>query len=299
MTIPLRVQLFETLRGKLQLPGHARTLPPDFPLVSKPAIPSRGQYNYLEQGQVSEIELYEILADYLNKPSFREYYVGAHWRNLDDGSGEYMAGKEVKALWALVTKVPEGISYVLIEYLPEQAGLSSGIPQETLEQFTPRQLETLLYRKDIVLKELRQKIFKQPADHLDRIRSAAISSNFDLSYDDFSEILSKPDKERVDTLRDLAIMAGDLRLVFYEAIRDILADVDISVSGAWRDARMAEIAFERKNKDLTGWQRTKQLRELRLYHLAKQAVPWRVAKDGYPPRNELEFLANLSVEGNT
>lgn len=45
MPIPLIVQLLKTLRGKLQLHCHARTLPHGFPLVSKTAIPSRGQYS--------------------------------------------------------------------------------------------------------------------------------------------------------------------------------------------------------------------------------------------------------------
>jgi len=255
--------------------------------------------NYLEQGQVSEIELYEILADYLNKPSFREHYGEDRWRSRYDGFGEYMAGKDVEALWALVVKVPEGISHVLIEHLPEQAGLSSGIPQNILEQLMPGQLETLLYRRDIVLEEYRRKIFKQPAERLDRLRSAAISCNFDLSYDDFSEILRKPDREKIDTLRDLAVMAGDLSLVFYEAIHDILSNVDDSLSGAWEDAGMAEMAFERKAKSLTGWQRKKQLRELRLYRLTKQAVPWKTTEEGYPPTDKLEFLAELPVKGDT
>ncbi len=255
--------------------------------------------NYLEQGRVSEIELYEILADYLNKPSFHEHYGEDRWRSRYDGYGEYMAGKDVEALWALVAKVPEHISHVLIEHLPEQVGLSSGIPQNILNQLTPGQLATLLYRRDIVLKEFRWRIFKQTAERLDMVRSAAISSNFDLSYDDFSEILSKPDKEKIDTLRDLSVMAGDLSLVFYEAIHDILSDVDDSLSGAWEDAGMAEMVLERKAKSLTGWQRKKQLGELRLYRLAKQAVPWKTTEEGYPPTDKLEFLAELSVKGDT
>jgi len=254
--------------------------------------------NYLEQGKVSEIELYEILVDYLNKPSFQEHYGENYWWSRYDGAGEFSAGKDIEALWALIPKLPESISHVLIEHLPEAAGLSSGIPKNIIEQFTPRQLGTLLYRKDIVLEEFRQKIFKQPAERLDIVRCAAISCNFDLSYDDFSELLSKPDSEKIDTLRDL-VMAGDLSLVFYEALYDILSNVDNSLSGAWEDAGMAEMSFEQKAKSLTGWQRKKQIRELRLYRLAKQAVPWKTTEEGCPPTEKLEFLTALSVKGDT
>lgn len=252
--------------------------------------------NCLEQGQVSEIELYEILADYIVKPSFREDYGEGRWANRYDGFGEYMVGKDVEALWALVIKVPEGISRVLIEHLPEKAGLSPGIPQNILEKLTPAQLETLLYRKDIVLKDFRKKIFEQSTERLDSVRSAAISCNFDLSYDDFSKILARPDSQKIDLLRDLSVMAGDLSLIFYEALYDILSTVDDSWSQAFG---MAQIAFEIKIENLTGSQRKKQLRELRLYRLAKQAVPWETGEKGYTPRDKLEFLANLCVDGDT
>lgn len=254
--------------------------------------------NYLEQGKVSEIELYEILVDYLNKPSFREYYGEDRWRSRYDGSGEYWAGRDIEALWALVAKIPESISHVLIEHLPERAGLSTGIPENIFEQLTPRQLETLLYRRDILLKEYRRKIFKKTAERWGRVRDAAISCNFDLSYNDFSEILAKADDEKFNILRDLSVKATDLSLVFYEAIHDIFSAAD-SLSGAWEYAGIAEIAFERKAKSLTGRQRKVQLRELRLYRLAKEAIPWKANEKGYPPRDELEFLANLSVDGDT
>jgi hypothetical protein len=41
------------------------------------------------------------------------------------------------------------------------------------------------------------------------------------------------------------------------------------------------------------------LRELRLYRLAKQSIPWKKGETGYPPSTELEFLSKLIVEGDT
>ncbi len=252
--------------------------------------------NHLEEGKVSETELYEILEDYLNRQSFRKYYGEDEWRSQYDGYGEFRAGKDIDALWALVVKVPEDIAHLLINHLPDQAGLNSGIPQNILGQLTPQQLSTLLYRKDIVLKDFRREVFKRPADRLDAARCGAISYNFDLSYEEFSEILNKPDREKIDTLRDLT-MTSDLSLVFYEALGDILPTVDDD--RAWEDSGMARIVFDRKAKNLTGWQGEKQLRELRLYRLAERAIPWKADKKGYPPGDELAFLANFSVDGDT
>ena len=65
------------------------------------------------------------------------------------------------------------------------------------------------------------------------------------------------------------------------------------------DAEFARNALERRLEDLKGWQRDKQLRELRLYRLAKAAVPWRKGEKGYPPSGELEFLSQVTVEGDT
>lgn len=257
--------------------------------------------NCLEQGQVSEIELYEILADYLNKPSFHKRYKEDGFSRYSDGYGEYQKGKDIEALWALVPKGSDWISSVLLEHLPEEAGLGSGIPDGILGQLKPWQLGQLLYRRDIVLKEFRLEIFKKPAERFDEVRCAAISSNFDLSYDEFSEILEKSDNEKMDILCDLSSMAGDLSLVFYEASHDILSTVNDSLESFSLDsAEMdAEVAFERKAKNLAGWQRERQLRELRLYRLAKSVAPWKVATEGYPPKGYLDFLANLTVNGDT
>ncbi len=108
----------------------------------------------LKDGKISEIELFEILADYLNKPEFKSRYTEDQL--CYDGVGEFLAGKDIEALWELVPKVPENISHVLIEHLPESAGLSSGIPKHVLDGMNDLQLETLFYRSDISLKKLRK-----------------------------------------------------------------------------------------------------------------------------------------------
>lgn len=99
-------------------------------------------------------------------------------------------------------------------------------------------------------------------------------------------------------LRDLAIMARDLSLCLYEAIHDVLFISDVGLF-SWQDAQFARDTLDRKLKELKGWRREKQLSELRLYRLAKQAVPWKEDEKGYPPSGELAFLSKSIVERDT
>ena len=254
-------------------------------------------HQLIKEGKISEIELFEILSDYLNKPSFREHYNPNRERSYD-GFGEYLAGEDIEALWRLILKLPESISHILIEKLPSRVGLSPGIPDDVLKGMTDRQLATLFYRDDIDLRDLREKVFFDVDEKRDDVKSAAICYNFDLKYAKFATVLARPEKEKVKILRDLAFMAHDLSLCLYEATHDVLFISDVGLFSG-QDAEFARKALERKLKELNGWHREKQLRELRLYRLAKQAVPWKKDEKGYPPSGELGFLSKSVVEGDT
>lgn len=262
------------------------------------ALLSQAADKHLKDGTVSEIEFFEILADYLAKTEFQKEYTDT--RVTYDGWGEYSKGKDIESLWQLVPKLPEGISHILIENLPEASGLQSDIPENVIEAMTDRQLETLLYRKDIGLEKLRKKLFWEAGEERDRIKSAAVSSNFQLEYDEFAKILAKPPKERVSILKDLGMMASQLSLCFYDAIHDALFASDVSPLGNdFEDAIFARDALERRIKELEGWRRKQELTELRLYRLANSAVPWDSKKEGYAPSGELEFLSEKIVPGDT
>ena len=253
---------------------------------------------HLKDGTVSEIELYEILADYLAKAEFHERYTDT--RVTYDGWGEYSKGKDIESLWKLVPKLPEGISHILIENLPEASGLTNEIPEDVINSMTDHQLETLLYRKDIGLGKLRKTLFWEAGEDRDRIMSAAVSSNFEMEYEEFAKILAKPPKERVSILKDLGMMASQLSLCFYDAIHDALFASDVSPLGNdFEDAIFARDALERRIHELEGWRREKELTELRLYRLAISAVPWDTKKEGYAPSGELEFLSEKIVPGDT
>ncbi len=136
------------------------------------AILSQAADKHLKDGTVSEVEIFEILSDYLVKPEFQEYYTDT--RVSYDGLEEYSMGKDIESLWKLVPKLPEGISPVIIENLPEASGLMSSIPEDVINAMTDNQLSILLYREDIGLRELRKKLFWEAGEERDNIKTAAV-----------------------------------------------------------------------------------------------------------------------------
>jgi len=255
-----------------------------------------------KEGKVSEIELCEILLDYLAKPEFKQAYL--YDARSYDGYGEYGKGEAIAALWELLPKVPEGVSYVLIQNLPEDAGLKSGIPEKIVGSLTDRQLEILLWRNDIRLLGLRKKLFFECTTEREDLQGAAVSRNFDLTYEEFAQVLAKPEEEKARLLRTVALFAHDLSLWLLDAIHDVLSEAhwsnDVDRFGTIGEkAEWAERSFEDKLEQLKDYERDKQVREWRLYKLAKKAVPWKQGEQGYPPSGDLEFLAKHIVAGDT
>ncbi|MDJ0955522.1 MAG: hypothetical protein QNI91_01615 [Arenicellales bacterium] len=253
---------------------------------------------HLKDGTVSEVELYEILADYLTKPAFRERY--ANTQQTYDGYNEYTKGSDIESLWELVPKLPGSLSVLLIENLPEASGLKTEIPKEVIDAMTDTQVELLLSRKDVGLKELRKKIFWEEGDRNERLRSASIRVNFSLDNDEFAKLLTKPPKERIPILEDLGMMAQDLRLCIYDAIHDALFASDASLFGGdYEYALLARDHLKRRLEELEDWERESELTDLRLYRLAQTAVPWDSSKTGSSPSGVLNFLAEEIVAGDT
>jgi hypothetical protein len=248
----------------------------------------------LKEGKVSEIELFEILSDYINKTEFRKHY-GPDNESYD-GLTEHLRGKDIDALWRLALKVPEGISHILIENLPPAAGLSSGIADDVLSGMSDGQLTTLFSREDIQLRELRKKVFFEAGDERGEVKGAAIRYNFDLDYAEFGAILALPKSDAGKIIGYLHRSARNLSLCLYEAIYDVLFNGDV---GDPLDAEFARESFDQRLAQLQGAQREKQLRDLNLYREAKLTVPWSKGQQGYMPSGELEFLSKAVVEGDT
>ena len=253
--------------------------------------------HHLKDGRVSELELFELLVDYVRKPSFRKHLEGDEWRHQYDGYGEHLAGKENETLWRLAPKCPGILANFLIESLPHAAGLSRGVPDDVMNALTDQQLQLLLFRSDVGMVDLRQKLFKDCGKERNGVKSAAICHHFSIKNDDFAEILGQPEKEKTAALRQLN-NAHDLRLCIYEAVQDHLKKSD--AWGAYEDSGLVKIIMERKLAQLEpGWYRDDELRQLRLYHLARRAVPVKESDHSYPPRGEVAFFAEHIVLGDT
>lgn len=255
----------------------------------------------LENNRVSEGELYEILSDYLDKPHFREpRYV--------DGWDALLSGKGLDRLWELVTKVPEGLSTVLVDHLPGNVGDFWQIPAHVLEGMSNRQLTQLFWRPDIELREIRKQKFFQFAG-LEKddagektwfILGAAGSHSFDLTNEEFSDILAKPQAQRARILNDICRNAQDLRLCMFEAVQDALRVCEEEPSETrYENREMLSWSFERKLNALKGKQREEELEELRLYMLATYAVPWREKSEKMALQEELAFLQEVIIEDDT
>jgi hypothetical protein len=58
-----------------------------------------------------------------------------------------------------VLKIPDGISHVLIQHLPTFYDHASAIPGHVLEGMSSEQLESLFFRPDVGMQELRKRKF--------------------------------------------------------------------------------------------------------------------------------------------
>ncbi len=245
----------------------------------------------LQDGSVSETELYEIITDYLVKPKFR---TGDADNHLPPDDCDHEGDNLIQRLWQLVPLLPPRIAQVLVDNLPKLSQPHC-VPENVIKAMTINQLESLLDRQDIELVAFRKKIFREDAE----LRGAAVRSHFTLDYSEFAEILAGAPQERVATLKLLGTMAPDLELCLYEAIHDVVIASDGSGTVTSFESSLACGAMARRLKELEQEKKYREFDQLRLYRLARTAVPWEPEAKGSPPVGSLKFLADNIVPGDT
>jgi hypothetical protein len=159
------------------------------------------------------------------------------------------------------------------------------------------QLERMLSREDVGLKDLRKKVFLAE-DKNEDLKRAAVSHNFDLTYQEFGQVLVETAKKREKDLAALTY-AMDLSLCFYAAIHDVWSLSSPDEIDCFEYARSAKIRLEQKLSRLEGYNREEQIRELRIYKLASTAVLWEKNQNPVMPSNDLAFLKEHIVERDT
>ena len=229
-------------------------------------------------------EMLDVLLQYLGGETIAERVAHAedYARRSYDGYAEYRTGQSVKALWEVIPDIPKSLSYVLIECLPEEAGLQGGIPTQIIETLDEHQLEHLLYRDDVTLKELRRKLFKESTN--ESLRSAAMcSSRFELLDSDISERVYDPrepaesGKRKVDELAILADNCRGANLVQMEAICDLISDAPSDFHsgffGKWDKEGVGRMLQTRRAKLLSPSTLQHEVLAMRLFALAKNLAP--------------------------
>lgn len=229
----------------------------------------------------SEQELLDVVAEYMRNPKLREK---SEYEDID-GLTWWSIGKEFTALWNLVPKAPKPVAIELLRHLPVQAsfGIGYDMPEELLKWVeTSPYLSVFLWREDVEMSELRRKIFFSTEANYDKwVKGAAASHHFNLLSEEFAELLKDPK----GLIREVA-HSGSVSPVYLEALED--HDIAIFASA------------KRRAQKLTGTERVYELARLKLYRLARQAVPWTgdKAEELYLPE-ALKFLESKIQQGNT
>jgi hypothetical protein len=241
------------------------------------------------EGALTDEELYYLVDEFINKKEFDNKFNPS---NPSRGSSLYLAGKRLETLWRLTAEVPEGVSYPLIKNLPTESGLSGGIPEEVLKQFNKDQLGVLFERPDVDLLKFRKKFFQENLNDDSLGLWAAIGHNFDLTNEEFSEILKKPPEEKEKILSLLSQACKDLRLCVVQGCTE----------GNYSSVISEEM--EHRYKGLDRLNRDKEITELRLYDMAKvSTVPYDTviflpSQQGCG-NDELKAFDEIVVKGDT
>jgi len=262
----------------------------------------------LPSGRLPLEEMLDVLLQYVGGKTIAERvadteeYASRHY----DGWADYSVGKSVKALWEVIPDIPLPLSYVLIDCLPGQAGLESGIPPQVVESLNERQLERLLWRDDIALKDLRRKLYKESTS--DSLRRAAVTSQrFELSDSDISELVYDPEeseesgKKKVDELALLAENCKGATLVQLQAICGLISDAPSNFHaglGKYDAIGSGEMWQTWRAKQLSSSSLEYEVLDMRLYTLAKHVAPIKADSTQIELPEKLKKYQDLVVAHN-
>ena len=214
---------------------------------------------------IKENEIYEIIYEYISSEKFAFYIT-------DRLSNPYDQDQDIKSLWNLINILPERLADLLITKLPIEKPNEQDffIINGILEKMTPKQIKILLNRNDLLLKEL-IKLSKTCKIKLlkDLLKCWMCHPVIIIAW--------------CDHVCALNILCEDLQLEIKMKKQQIIKDM--------KDRRFKKDQIE---KD--------QIRDLRIYALAREIMPW--AKDkpeslDLIDSEDMHFLRERIIYGDT
>jgi hypothetical protein len=258
----------------------------------------------VETKSVGDNEIYDAVLEYLCNPEVLRWLQESSYDYFGDTAWE----EGFKALWGLLPKVPTSVAHSLVVHLPWEGVRSAEPPSEVLTWLeTSPYLESLLWREDAPLLELRRKVFFSTDPKYDGIKPAAVSHNFCAAPEELHELFTQNSK-LLDTLAAFCDfpVGGPLAEFTPFTPVTVLALKD----SAWArrsdpflvDKDKLEQRFKSALAELKGSDREKGLRLLKIYRLAQKVVRW--SRDEYGPDlsalpEPLNFLGDKVISGDT
>lgn len=236
----------------------------------------------LPAGKVTVEMMLDVLLQYLSGSSLAAVLdkKAAHDDFFVDGWGRYSSGKDIEALWAAIPKLPRELQQILVQALPNDAGMNKDMAAKVAELLDPFMLSCLLWRDDIPLPAVRAKFFSEAES--ENLRAAAMSSrHFVLPDEVISQQVYRLDepveggKAKYSELKDLMLTCGGASLAQHFLLMYLVkkAVPFYNFSGPWDDLALARDGNERRFAKLDSHAKAKELFDLRLAMLAVDVAP--------------------------
>ena len=252
-----------------------------------------------ESKSVSDDEIYDVVLEYLSNPKVLQQLR----ESIYDFFGDEEREEGFKLLWGLLPKVPIAVARRLVVRLPWRGVFSAEPPSDVLTWLeTSPYLESLLWREDAPLMELRRKVFFSTDPKYDLAKAEAVWANFYLDLRELDDLFNQNSK----LLSTLAMFSRSLSPVMLLALKDSVRKRGGEGGVTWYDVRSCEEHFEsalaklRDGKLNSLFGRDEEIRLLRVYGLAKSVMGWSETEpylDALP--EPLKFLGDKVVKGDT
>jgi hypothetical protein len=183
------------------------------------------RHGVIPENSIPMLEVWEVLADYVGNPKFKERYSPEALNDIHDGMSAYSDSKQVETLWLLIPDVPQQIADLLVSTLPIEGGMVRGIPPEVESRLTDSLLSTLLWRKEVELKEKRKNIFLE-FKRSDRLVQAALSAHFALSNEQFQAVEDAHRSGNSVPVEQLCFSARTLTVAQYDYLEVVASELN-------------------------------------------------------------------------